>query len=55
MKKPKDSEKLRMGLVELPLDSESKEPTPVDAAESRWDPWLLALARQEIDENARLN
>ena len=53
MKSPKDREKLRLGLVELPL--EAAEQAEIDAAESRWDAWTLALARQELDEEARLN
>jgi hypothetical protein len=27
-------------------------PEEMDAAESRWDPWLAALAKMEIDETA---
>ncbi len=53
MKSPRDREKLRLGLVELPL--EPAEQPEIDAAESRWDPWTLALARQEIDEEALLD
>jgi len=26
--------------------------SPMDAAESRWDPWLIALARIEAEEAA---
>jgi len=32
------------------------QPTPeaeIDVAESRWDPWLVALARMEIEEEQR--
>jgi hypothetical protein len=30
-------------------------PTEIDVAESRWDPWLLALARIEAQSEARVN
>ena len=54
-KSPKDREKLQLGLVELPLDGSPPEPSEIDAAESRWDPWLLALARMELDAETRPN
>ena len=30
-------------------------PPEIDVAESRWDPWLLALARMEAQSEARVN
>ena len=30
-------------------------PTEIDVAESRWDPWLRALARIEAQSEARVN
>lgn len=40
-----------------PSEPEAPAPAPleIDAAESRWDPWLLALARIQADEEARRN
>ena len=32
-----------------------KQLAPTDAAESRWDPWLLALAKLEAEREARPN
>jgi hypothetical protein len=43
MKKP-DSKELRL-LRREPEPVVPPPPPEVDAAESRWDPWLLALAR----------
>jgi hypothetical protein len=42
--------------VDLELPELPELPEPLDAAESRWDPWLLALAQLEAEaETPRLN
>ena len=33
----------------------TESPGEIDAAESRWDPWLLALAKMAADSEARPN
>ena len=38
--------------VRKPAQPEAQ-PVEIDAAESRWDPWLLALARLEAQSEAR--
>lgn len=45
MKKPESKEQLRLLEREPELVAALTE--PMDAAESRWDPWLLALAKME--------
>jgi hypothetical protein len=57
MKKPAAKE---LRLLKREAEPEPAPPptpeSPMDAAESRWDPWLLALARMEALEGApRLN
>lgn len=58
MSKKRDEAELRR----LELEAESEAPAPglarpieIDVAESRWDPWLLALARMEAQSEARMN
>jgi hypothetical protein len=49
MTKKRDGEELR--LIELEPDLPAvpaATPLPMDAAESRWDPWLIALAQLEV-------
>jgi hypothetical protein len=38
---------------ELALDARSEEETPLDAAEVRWDPWLLRLYLEALVEAQR--
>ena len=52
VKKPERKE-LRLLEREPELDLAAP-PQPMDAAESCWDPWLLALARMESLEEAPL-
>jgi hypothetical protein len=52
MKKPERKD-LRLLEREPELDLASP-PQPMDAAESCWDPWLVALARMESLEEAPL-
>lgn len=42
-------------LIEHEAEPALPAPDEIDAAESRWDPWLLALARMEVLSEARLN
>ena len=56
----KKREKAELGLLEREAEPEAAEagrgrPTEIDVAESRWDPWLLALARMEAQSDARVN
>ena len=51
--KKRDEKDLR--LLEIEPGQGTLPPLEMDAAESRWDPWLLALARMEAHESARVN
>jgi hypothetical protein len=53
MRKNRDDETLRREQIE-PEPAEI-EPGVMDAAESRWDPWLLALARMEAADALPMN
>jgi hypothetical protein len=54
MKKPEEK---ALRLVEREAEPELAPgpAAPMDAAESRWDPWLIALARMESDSEVRVN
>jgi hypothetical protein len=53
VRKKRDEELLRMSLPDPEPEAEAAE--EMDAAESRWDPWLRALARMELASEARLD
>ncbi|HEU4431028.1 MAG TPA: hypothetical protein VFT98_19875 [Myxococcota bacterium] len=52
MKKQRDDE-LRREPPAREAEAESTAEAEIDVAESRWDPWLIALARMEIEEEQR--
>jgi hypothetical protein len=53
MKKLDEKELLLLKREAEPDLAPTPPPTsPMDAAESRWDPWLIALARIEAEEAA---
>jgi hypothetical protein len=57
MKKQRDDELWRAPALEEP-ELESTPALEIDMAESRWDPWLIALARMAAEEErseARVN
>jgi hypothetical protein len=51
MKEP-DEKELRLLKREPELTPTPAPTSPMDAAESLWDPWLIALARIEVEEAA---
>jgi hypothetical protein len=51
MKRPDEKEQ-RLLKREPELAPTPTPTSPMDAAESRWDPWLIALARIEAEEAA---
>ncbi len=53
VQKKRDDEVLRLQGEDDAPDVDA--PEAMDAAECRWDPWLLALARMEAAEEARVN
>jgi hypothetical protein len=48
----RNDDELRRERPEPELETTTPEPE-IDAAESRWDPWLEALARMEAEEEER--
>jgi hypothetical protein len=51
----RDDEKPRLVERDPELELEIARVTKMDAAESRWDPWLLALARIEAQREVRVD
>jgi hypothetical protein len=53
MRRPDEKElRLLKREAEPEIASTPAATSPMDAAESRWDPWLIALARIEAEEAA---
>jgi hypothetical protein len=50
-----DDREKKLRLLEREPEITPAAPAEMDAAESRWDPWLLALARLEMQNEARVN
>jgi hypothetical protein len=50
-----DEDEKKLGLLEREADNAPAAPREMDAAESRWDPWLLALAKLEAQGEVRPN
>jgi hypothetical protein len=50
-----DEREKKLRLLEREVESAPGAPAEMDAAESRWDPWLLALAKLEVEREARPN
>lgn len=54
--KKRDEAELRLrGRDPETTETSLARPIEIDVAESRWDPWLLALARMEAQSEARVN
>jgi len=48
-----DDDELRSPAPESETELEPTPEAEIDVAESRWDPWLIALARMEIEKEQR--